>query len=84
MVRIGSQKYIRISFSLYILLITKFGYISLWMIATSGTSQNWGEKKITTADHDQLLRVPYVERRQILVQIRSNFFLFFNFLIPQR
>jgi len=66
MVRVGSQKYIRISFSLHILLIIKFGYMSLWMIATSATSQNWGGGT-TTADHDQLLQVPYVERKQISV-----------------
>jgi hypothetical protein len=34
-------------FFLHILIIAKFGYIGLWMIVTSGTSQNWPKKNIS-------------------------------------
>jgi hypothetical protein len=77
MVQVGSQKYMRISFSFHILLITKFGYMSWWSIATSATSQNWGGGgRNTTADHDPLSLLPYVERKQISVQFEAIFFFF--------
>jgi len=50
MVQVGSQKFTRIfQFLLHVLLISKLGYRSLWMIATSTASQNW-EKNIEELD----------------------------------
>jgi len=50
MVQVGNQKFTRIfQFLLHILLISKLGYKSLWMIATSTASQNW-KKNIEELD----------------------------------